>query len=86
MSLDASPAFPRPAVGTEAPNLDEWLIEDPRRLANVVREAVRFGGDLKWVVAAILAEADRLGIPEAVADEIVGTALRGDGKVGRNVG
>ncbi len=51
-----------------------------------MREAVRFGGDLKWVVAAILAEADRLGIPEAVADEIVGTALRGDGKVGRNVG
>jgi hypothetical protein len=79
-------AFPRAREGVEAPNLDEWLRSDPRRLGNVVREAIRFGGDLKSAVAAILAEADRLGIDPDVADEIVTSALRDSRQVGRNVG
>ena len=51
-----------------------------------MREAIRFGGDLKSAVAAILAEADRLGIDPDVADEIVTSALRDSRQAGRDVG
>jgi hypothetical protein len=45
-------------------------------LAFVVFEAARFGGDLKAAVQGVLVLADRLGIPETTADDVVGDAVR----------
>jgi hypothetical protein len=69
-------AFPRAREDTEPPDLDAWLRSDPRRLGGIVAEAARFSLDLKAVAAEVLALADRLGIDEAVADDVVVAALR----------
>jgi hypothetical protein len=69
------PAFPRRVSGAE-PVADAWIREDPRRLADVVAEASLFCDDYKMIAEGVLNLADRLGIDEATADEIVVEALR----------
>jgi hypothetical protein len=63
----------------EAPTADERLREDPeRRLSNVVQEMRCFGDELQRIIEAALDLADRLGIDELQADDIVAAALRGE--------
>ncbi|HTV11389.1 MAG TPA: hypothetical protein VME20_05955 [Acidimicrobiales bacterium] len=68
-------AFPRRGR-EDAPTAEELLRQDPRRLAFVIFEAARFGGDLKAVVEGVLILADSLGIEEATADAVVADAVR----------
>lgn len=68
-------AFPRRET-LEAPTATEWLAEDPRRLAGVVREMSRFTTDRRLVVAAVLDLADAVGIEQGLADRIVCGALK----------
>jgi hypothetical protein len=68
-------AFPR-RDSVEAPTVEEWLIEDPRRLRGVVREVARFCTDDRRVVESVLALAESLGIDPRVAGDIIGPALR----------
>ena len=67
-------AFPRREIGP-APDLDQWLRDDPSRLAGLVAEMGRFTNDLKRIASAVLDLADKLGIPEDVSDPIVSDAL-----------
>lgn len=60
----------------KVPDLDAFFREDPRRLAELVRAGLRFGGDVRHVVEQVLAEADRLGIDEEVADRVILRAIR----------
>jgi hypothetical protein len=68
-------AFPRHEAGA-APDLGEWYRADPTRLCGLVAEMGRFSSDLKLIAASTLDAADKLGIPEDVADRIVSDALR----------
>lgn len=83
----------RPALGAfpsrnivKAPSPDEWIRQDPRRLAGIVLEAARFGSDLKAIAVAVLELADGLGIEEATADEIVAAAFHNLRHGGRHAG
>ncbi len=67
-------AFPRREC-EPAPNLDQWFRDDPTRLRGVMHEASRFTNDLKRIAAVALDIADKLGIPEDVADQIVADEL-----------
>lgn len=71
-----APAFPRRDT-PDNPLASEWLAEDPRRLAAVMREMARFGySDWRVIVSAVTELADSLGIPEAEADRIISATLR----------
>ena len=74
---------PRPALGAfprrdtpDAPSVDQWLRDDPRRLAGVIVEAARFTDDLKCIVVGVTNLADRVGIDEEEADKIIAAAIR----------
>ena len=67
-------AFPRRELGP-APDLGEWYRADPTRLYGLVTEIGRFTSDLKLIAASALDTADKFGIPEDVADQIVSDAL-----------
>lgn len=79
-------AFPRQRPGVEPVDLDVWLRADPQRLGGLVREARRFSADLTAIATAILELADALGIDEATADAVVGSALKDDRQGKRHVG
>ena len=73
----------RPALGAfprrdtlEAPTVDKWLREDPRRLGGVVHEVARFCRDDRRVVESVLALAESLGLNLHLAADIIGCALR----------
>jgi hypothetical protein len=68
-------AFPRRDT-LEAPTVDEWLKEDPRRLRGVVLEVARFCGDDRLVVESVLGLAETLGVDGHLAADIIGYALR----------
>jgi hypothetical protein len=68
-------AFPR-RDSIEAPTVDEWLKEDPRRLRGVVFEACRFTKDDRRVAEGVLSLAETLGLDLHLAADIVGYALR----------
>lgn len=68
-------AWPRRAR-LDTPSADEWLKEDPRRLAGVVVEMRRFSSDLPKIVQSVLDLADSLSIEADLADRIVTGALR----------
>lgn len=68
-------AFPR-RDSLDAPTLEEWLQDDPRRLVRVVHEMLRFSHDLPRVTAAALELADRAGLDPELADKVVCAGLR----------
>jgi hypothetical protein len=68
-------AFPR-RDNLEAPTATEWLSEDPSRLAAVVAEMSRFTADEAKVARTSLELAERLGIDENLAVEVVAEGIR----------
>ena len=68
-------AFPRRDT-LDAPTVEDWLREDPRRLRGVVFETARFSADDQRVVESVLGLAHSLGIDLKLAADIVGHALR----------
>jgi hypothetical protein len=68
-------AFVQGPLGPDSFDSDEWLREDPARLASIVSELRAFNGDVDVVAASALAIADRAGIDENAADEAVASAL-----------
>lgn len=69
------PAFPRHGL-PDAPDAAELLRQDPSRLAAVAHEMARFSTDLRAICQAAIDLADGVGIEEAVADQVVGHAIR----------
>lgn len=67
-------AFPR-RDAIEAPTVDEWLREDPRRLRGVLIEACRFCKDDRRVVEGTLQLAKDVGIDLKLAADVVSHAL-----------
>ncbi|MFZ2055928.1 MAG: hypothetical protein WAV54_00775 [Acidimicrobiales bacterium] len=68
-------AFPRRDT-LDAPTVEEWLREDPRRLRGVVFEMARFCGNDRRVAEGVLSLAETLGIDGHLAADITGYALR----------
>jgi hypothetical protein len=77
-------AFPR-RTDLTVPTAEEWIAEDPRRLAGVVAEMSRFTGDEVRVAEAAAGLARTLGIDEDVAVECIAQGLR-RARGGRRVG
>lgn len=74
-------AFPR-RDREVIPTANEWLKDDPRRLAGVVAEMRRFTSDLPKIVQSALDLADSAGIDEQLADRVICAALRDRRQVG----
>jgi len=67
-------AFPSPDK-MSAPSVEQWFVEDPKRLRGLVLESYRFGGDEKLIVEAAVGFAYRLGIDLRLATDVVRHAL-----------
>ena len=67
-------AFPRRYTLGD-PLADEWLMEDPNRLVVVVREMLRFSRDENKVIEAAAHLADRLGIPDEMAEVVIAEGI-----------
>jgi hypothetical protein len=85
MAALSDPALPtdRPVIGAfpmrttvDSPTAAEWIREDPRRLAAVVMEMLRFTADVVKVARTSLELAERLGIDENLAVEVVAEGIR----------
>jgi hypothetical protein len=68
-------AFPR-RDSMEAPTVEEWLREDPRRLRGVTLEIARFSSDDRVVAEAVLSLAEAVGIDQRLAIDVTAHALR----------
>jgi hypothetical protein len=68
-------AFPR-ARFRPSRSSEDWLREDPRRLAGLLQEALRFGHDVRRTVESVVDLAERLGIAEDVYLPILREAAR----------
>ena len=69
-------AFPRRRNPRQAPDIDQWYRDDPRRLIAYMGEVARFTTDEERVLRVAADFAEQLGIPDPVAEEVLADGLR----------
>lgn len=74
---EITPGLDRPTIGAfprrerQAPDIAQWYRDDPRRLLAHMREVSRFTQDEDRILEAVAAFAERVGIPDDVAEDVL---------------